>query len=52
MESQATAQHYFPNINELLEGMYQYQQQRAINFYGNYEYYHIECYEGLLLCQK
>ena len=31
-----------------LEGMYQYQQQRIINFYENYGYHHIEYYEGLL----
>ena len=32
IEHLANAQHYFPNITELLEGTYQYQQQRIINF--------------------
>ena len=38
----ATAQNYFPNITELLEGMHQYQQQRIISYFENYGYHHIE----------
>ena len=37
-----TAQHCFPNITELIEGMYQYQQQRIVNFYEIYGCHHIE----------
>ena len=48
IEPLATTQHYFHNITELLEGMYQYQQQRIINFYENYGYQIIEYYESLL----
>ena len=48
IEALATAQHYLPNITELLEGMCQYQQHRIINFYENYGCHHIEYNEGLL----
>ena len=51
MESLNNAEHYFFNVTELLEGRYQYQQQRIISFYENYGYHHIEYYdyyEGLL----
>ena len=41
-----TAQHHFPNIPEILEDMYQQQQQRIINFYEIYGYNYIEYYEG------
>ena len=44
----AIAQNYFLNITELMEGMYQYQEQRIINFYEIYGYHHIEYYQGLL----
>ena len=36
IEPLTNAQHYFPNITELLESMYHYQLQRKINFYENY----------------
>ena len=52
IEPLATAQHYFHNITELLEGMHQYQQQRIINFYENYEYHYNQYNDGLLLYQK
>ena len=42
IEPLAIAQHYFSCIIELLEGMYQYQQQRIFNYYENYGYHHIE----------
>ena len=48
IEPIATAQHYFPNITDLLEDMYQYQQQHIINFCENCDCHHIEYYEGLL----
>ena len=44
----AIAQHYFPSITEVLECMYQYEQQCIINFYENHDYHQIEYYEGLL----
>ena len=48
MEPLTAAQHYFPNITELFEGMHQYQQQRIINLNENSGYQYIEYYEGLL----
>ena len=45
-EPLATAQHYFPNVTELLKGIYQYQQQRIMNFNENNGYHHREYYEG------
>ena len=50
IEHVTTAQHYFPNITELLGGMCQYQQQRIINYYEHYRYHYAEYYEGLLQC--
>ena len=35
IEYLAAARRYFSNITELLEGVYQYQQQRIINFNDN-----------------
>ena len=35
IELLTAAQHYFPDITDLRECMYQYQQQRIINFYEN-----------------
>ena len=52
IEPLATAQHYFPNITEILKSMYQYQQQRTIKIYENYGYHHIDYCEDLLYCQK
>ena len=42
----ATAQQYCPNITELLEGMYERQQQSIINFYEKYGYHPIVFNEG------
>ena len=48
IEPLATAQPCSPNITDLLEGLYQYIQQRTINYSEKYGYSHSEYYEGVL----